>query len=72
MFGALTTLDVAWNLADVTMGFMAICNLVAIALLSKQAFLLLDDYTDQKRKGIKNPIFDKNRIPQLKDKAECW
>ena len=72
MFGSLTTLDVAWNLADVTMGLMAICNLAAIALLSKQAFLLLDDYTDQKRRGIKNPVFDKNRFPQLKDKAECW
>lgn len=72
MFGALASLDLAWSLADVTMGLMTICNLVAISLLSKQAFLLLQDYVNQKRQGIKEPIFDKNKLPELKDKAECW
>lgn len=72
MFGALASLDLAWSLADVTMGLMTICNLIAISLLSRQAFLLLNDYVAQKRKGIKSPEFDKNSIPELQDKAECW
>lgn len=72
MFGALASLDLAWSLADITMAFMTICNLIAISLLSREAFLLLADYVKQKRSGIKSPVFDKNRIPELKDKAECW
>lgn len=72
MFGAMASLELAWSLADITMGLMTICNLIAISLLSRQAFLLLADYIAQKRKGIKNPIFDKETIPELRDKAECW
>lgn len=72
MFGALASLDLAWSLADITMGLMTICNLIAICLLSRQAFLLLNDYITQKRKGIASPVFTKDSIPELKDKAECW
>lgn len=72
MFGAMASLDLAWSLADVTMAFMTICNLIAISLLGRQAFLLLQDYVSQKRQGIKSPVFTKDRIPELKDKAECW
>lgn len=71
MFGALASLDLAWSLADITMGLMTICNLIAISLLSRQAFLLLKDYIAQKQKGIISPVFDKNSIPELTDKAEC-
>ena len=35
MFGALASLDLAWSLADITMGLMTICNLIAISLLSQ-------------------------------------
>lgn len=72
MFGALASLDLAWSLADIMMALMTICNLIAISLLSREAFLLLRDYQEQKRKGIRSPVFDKNRIPALKDKAESW
>ncbi|RHU26217.1 alanine:cation symporter family protein [Parabacteroides sp. TM07-1AC] len=72
MFGALASLDLTWSLADITMGLMTICNLIAISLLSRQAFLLLKDYIAQKQKGIISPVFDKNSIPELTDKAECW
>ena len=72
LFGALATLDLAWSLADVTMALMTLCNLAAIVLLGRQAFLLLADYISQKRQGIKNPVFTKDRIPELKNKIECW
>ncbi len=34
MFGALANLDLAWGMADITMGFMTICNHIAIVLLA--------------------------------------
>lgn len=72
LFGALSSLELAWSLADVTMALMAACNLVAILLLGKQAFRLLDDYLTQKRKGLKNPVFRKESFPDLKDKLDAW
>ena len=71
LFGALTKVEVVWNLADVFMGLMAVINLVAIALLGKYAFIALDDYTAQKKAGIKNPVFDSSNIKGL-EKVECW
>ena len=72
MFGAVATLDLAWSLADVTMGLMAICNLIAISLLGKYAFRLLEDYRAQKSAGIKDPVFTKNRLKEVEKDIECW
>ena len=72
LFGALTTLDVAWGLADITMGLMTLCNLTAITLLGKYAFRLLEDYRTQKRNGIKDPVFTSDRLEGLEDDLECW
>lgn len=72
MFGALATLEVAWGLADITMGLMTLCNLIAIALLGKYAFRLLDDYRAQKREGIQNPTFSADRLEGIENDLECW
>ena len=72
MFGAAATLDLAWSLADVTMALMTLCNLVAIVLLGRQAVLLLGDYLSQKRRGVRNPVFCRERLPELKGRLECW
>ena len=72
LFGALAALDVAWSLADVTMGLMALCNLIAISLLGKYAFKLLEDYRAQKRAGIKDPVFTKDRLKEVENDIECW
>lgn len=73
IFGALTTLQTVWDLADVTMAFMTICNLIAIVLLGRQAFLLLSDYTSQKRAGVKTPSFHKSGLPSdIADRLDCW
>ena len=72
MFGALASLDLAWSLADISMGLMTICNLIAITLLGKYAFRLLDDYIGQKRKGIKHPIFTKDKMKDIEADIECW
>lgn len=72
MFGALASLDLAWSLADICMGLMTICNLIAITLLGKYAFRLLEDYLQQKRKGIKHPIFTKDKMKDIEEDIECW
>lgn len=71
LFGSLTQVDIVWNLADVFMGLMAIINLIAIVLLGKYAFMALDDYTNQKKAGIKDPIFKASNIKGLEN-IECW
>ena len=73
MCGAVMSLDLAWSLADVTMGLMTICNLIAIVLLSRQALWLLRDYTAKKRKGISSPTFHKEEMPEeMRHDVECW
>lgn len=72
MFGSLASLNLVWSLADVNMALMALCNLVAILLLGKYAFRLLDDYLDQKRRGIKSPVFRKESMKDIEQDLECW
>lgn len=72
LFGAVASLEVAWGLADITMGLMALFNLIAISLLGKYAFRLLDDYLTQKRRGIKDPVFCKKQLPEIEADLECW
>lgn len=70
MYGSVNSFDLAWNLADIFMGFMAIINLVAILLLGKWALAALDDYTKQRKAG-KDPVFKASNIPGL-PACECW
>ena len=72
LFGSLASLDFVWSLADITMGLMAICNLIAILFLGKYAFRLLNDYRLQKRSGIKSPAFKKETMPDIEKEIECW
>lgn len=72
IFGALATLDLVWNLGDLCMAFLTACNLIAIAALGHYAFRLLDDYRDQKRRGIDSPVFHSNLFPEAKEAIECW
>lgn len=71
LFGSVATVEIVWNLADVFMGLMAIINLIAIVLLGKYAFIALQDYTDQKKDGIKEPVFDASNIKGLEN-IEHW
>lgn len=72
LVGALSTLEFVWSLADITMGLMAICNLIAIAFLGKYAFRLLKDYRAQKEAGIQSPVFTKDKMPDIEKDLECW
>lgn len=73
LFGSLTTLRTAWNLADLMMALMTLCNLVAIIRLSPVAFIMLKDYMNQKKAGQKSPVFRKTSLPeQVQKDVELW
>lgn len=69
--GALVSLESVWAMADIFMGLMTLCNLLAIFLLGKYAVILLKDYCRQKREG-KNPVYHSSTIPEIADETECW
>jgi AGCS family alanine or glycine:cation symporter len=72
MFGAIASFELVWNLVDFFMAFLTACNLVAIMLLGRYAFRLLDDYRQQKRQGIKEPTFHRSQLPEIEHELECW
>lgn len=59
--GAQADFGVVWNIADITMGCMAIVNIIAIFLLGKVALKALDNYEKQRKQGIK-PVFYEDEI----------
>ncbi|GGA90609.1 sodium:alanine symporter [Neiella marina] len=73
MFGAMAELPIVWKLADLSMAFMTIINLVAILLLSGVVVKLAKDYNDQLDAG-KLPTFDRSDYPELDQSLadEVW
>ena len=67
--GAQMNLVMAWSLADILMGFMAIVNIFAIFFLGHIAIDTMQDYIEKKKSG-ENPIFKASDIG-LTD-TECW
>ncbi|MVO99780.1 alanine/glycine:cation symporter family protein [Paenibacillus lutrae] len=70
IFGSIAQVQLVWDLADLFMGLMVVVNLIAITLLSKIAFSVLQDYIKQRKAG-KDPVFTKDHVPGL-DNIECW
>lgn len=76
MIGAVSELPAIWNFADLSMGLMAMINLIAIVWLSPVAFRVIKDYESQVKAGkpwgeIK---FDPDNFPKLKNEAnrDAW
>ena len=78
VFGAMASFELVWNIVDLFMAFLTACNLIAIVLLGRYAFWLLDDYRRQKRQGIKEPVFHRHTLikyfqkPEMDSEIECW
>ena len=70
MVGAVASMGLVWNLADLTQGLMVIINIPAIMLLAKPAALALKDYRRQRAEG-KDPAFRAADIG-LAGKTEFW
>lgn len=70
LLGAMSKVELAWDVSDLLMGIMALINLPSILFLSKKAIDSLKDYEKQK-KANKNPIFASKSIG-INDKLDYW
>lgn len=74
--GAIASLPAIWNFADLSMGLMALTNLIAIVILSPVALRVLRDYERQLREGksADQIKFDPDQFKKLKNEAnrDAW
>lgn len=72
MFGALLDLQAVFGFADVTMGLLAIVNLIAVAMLFPIGLRVMKDFDDQRKAGVKVPIFDPDKFSDLNIDKSAW
>jgi AGCS family alanine or glycine:cation symporter len=72
MWGSLQDLGTAFGFADVTMGLLAVVNLVAVLLLIKVGLRIIKDFDEQIRAGIEQPVFDPDKFADLNIDREAW
>ncbi|TMO58689.1 alanine/glycine:cation symporter family protein [Pseudoalteromonas aurantia] len=65
MFGAVGELGLIWTMADISMGMMAIVNVVALFMLSGFVIWLYQDYCSQLKSGV-TPVFNPDNHPEMK------
>ena len=70
VIGAVASLGIVWDTADVLMGIMAVINVPVIMMLSGRALNCLEDYRKQNKEG-KNPVFRAAEIG-LKEETDFW
>ena len=68
--GAGLSAGLLWDIADITMGGMALINIPVILILSKYAMRALKNYTNQRKEG-KEPVFCAKDI-DLAHKVDYW
>ncbi|MFZ5964676.1 alanine/glycine:cation symporter family protein [Thalassococcus sp. BH17M4-6] len=61
-----------FNFSDPMMGILAVVNLLALMMLFPIALRLINDFRDQLGAGIKMPIFDPKKFPDLDTDASAW
>ena len=72
VWGASQDLGTIFGFADVTMGFLALVNLIALVLLFKVGLKVMRDFDRQIQSGIAQPIFDAGQFPELDLDREAW
>ena len=68
--GAGLSADLLWNIADITMGLMAIINVPVILILSKYALRALNDYDRKAKQG--GEITFRAEDINLPHEVDCW
>ena len=71
LWGSMQDLTTVFSFADLTMALLAVFNLIALALLMKVGFRLMNDYDQQWRAG-KVPVFDPDKFSDLNIDREAW
>ena len=72
LWGSVQDLGTVFAFADVTMGLLAIANLIAVALLFKVGLRLMRDYDRQIRAGIEQPVLDPKDFADLDLDPAVW
>ncbi|WP_268798806.1 alanine/glycine:cation symporter family protein [Pseudomonas huanghezhanensis] len=72
LWGAVEDLGTVFAFADITMTLLAFVNLIALAMLFKIGLRILRDYDDQRKAGIKTPVFDSSKFPDLDLDLQAW
>jgi AGCS family alanine or glycine:cation symporter len=72
LWGSLQDLSTVFAFADVTMGLLAVVNLAAVLLLIKVGLRIINDYDEQRRAGIAQPVFDPAKFADLDIDHEAW
>lgn len=68
--GAGLSAGLLWDIADLTMGAMALINIPVICILGKYAFRALSDYKKQKKAGL-DPVFHAKDVG-ITDNLDYW
>lgn len=72
LWGSMQDLGTVFAFADVTMGLLALANLIALALLFKVGLRLMRDYDNQRKAGIEEPVFDSSQFVDLELDRNAW
>ncbi|TRO21814.1 alanine:cation symporter family protein [Ectopseudomonas mendocina] len=72
LWGSVQDLGTVFAFADVTMGLLAIANLIALALLFKVGMRLMRDYDSQIRAGVESPVLDAKQFADLDLDPAVW
>ncbi len=72
LWGSVQDLGTVFAFADITMGLLAMCNLVALALLFKVGLRLMRDYDSQIKAGVESPVFDPKHFADLDLDPKAW
>lgn len=72
LWGSMQDLGTVFAFADLTMGLLAIVNLVALTLLFKIGLRLMRDYDGQVKAGIESPVLDPRQYADLDLDPTAW
>jgi AGCS family alanine or glycine:cation symporter len=72
LWGSMQDLSTVFGFADVTMGLLALVNLAAVFFLFKTGLRLMRDYDDQRKAGVKTPVFDPKAYADLDLDRAAW
>lgn len=69
--GAVIPMNLAWDLADIAMGLMALINIPCCFILGGRAIDAAEDYDRQLKEG-KDPVFHADRIGMKAEDLDYW
>ncbi|APU28284.1 alanine/glycine:cation symporter family protein [Ectopseudomonas chengduensis] len=72
LWGSVQDLGTVFAFADVTMGLLAIANLIALALLFQVGLRLMRDYDSQIKAGVESPVLDAKQFADLDLDPAVW